>query len=153
MRGYQPPGPDAALSSSSYSVSSDDRNDMDLDGFSGGFERMLAYVKIYHFTDYSLQWGCTQKNKIIQLTREGSMEVISVTALDEGIGIMKVGDTSYLIHRRRILFDDEPGTSHQGAWLETSTSDRPGRALGGPGRACSWETQARGTARARPAEI
>ena len=37
VRGYQPPGPDAALSSSSYSVSSEDRNDMDLDGFSGGF--------------------------------------------------------------------------------------------------------------------
>ena len=40
------------------------------------------------------------------------MEVISVTALDEGIGIMKVADTSYLIVRRRILFDDEPDTSH-----------------------------------------
>src|SRR5437667_9134820 len=77
-----------------------------------GVERMLAYVQIYHFTDYSLQWRCAQKNKIIRLTREGSMEVISVTALDEGIGIMKVADTSYLIVRRRILFDDEPDTSH-----------------------------------------
>jgi len=72
---------------------------------------MLAYIQIYHFTDYSLQWGCAQKNKIIRLTREGSMEVISVTALDEGIGIMKVVDTSYLIVRRRILFDNEPDTS------------------------------------------
>ena len=72
---------------------------------------MLVYVQIYHSTDHSLQRGCAQKNKIIRLTREGSMEVISVTALDEGVGIMKVADTSYLIVRRQILFDDEPGIS------------------------------------------
>ena len=41
MRGYQPPGPDDALSLSLYSISSDGRNDMDLDdGFSGSFGRL-----------------------------------------------------------------------------------------------------------------
>ena len=71
---------------------------------------MLAYVQIYHFTDRSRERGCTQENKIIQLTREGSMEVLSVSVLDGGIGMMKVADTSYLIVRRQILLDDEPDT-------------------------------------------
>ena len=42
MRGYQPPGPDDALSLSSSSISNDDQNDMDLDdGFSGGFGHLF----------------------------------------------------------------------------------------------------------------
>ena len=35
------------------------------------------------------------------------MEAVSVSALDEGIGIMKRADKEYLIVRRRILFDAE----------------------------------------------
>src|SRR6266496_5354232 len=52
-------------------------------------EEMLAYVQTYHFADHSSEWGCAQENKIIWLNREGPMEVMSVTVLDEGIGIMK----------------------------------------------------------------
>ena len=68
---------------------------------------MLAYVQTYRFIDHSLEWNCIQENKIIRLDREGPMEVISVTALDEGIGIMKREEKEYLIVRRRILFDDD----------------------------------------------
>ena len=68
---------------------------------------MLAYVRIYHFTDQSHELGCAQENKIIRLTREGPLEVMSVSALDEGIGIMKRADKEYFIVRRRILLDDE----------------------------------------------
>jgi Transposase family tnp2 len=70
-------------------------------------KQMLAYIQIYHFTDYSAQCGCSQENKIIRLNRLGSKEVVSVTALDEGIGIMEVAEKSYLIVRRRIMFDDK----------------------------------------------
>ena len=68
---------------------------------------MLAYVRIYHFIDQSRELGCAQENKIIRLTREGPMEVVSVSALDEGAGILKRTDKEYLIVRSRILFDAE----------------------------------------------
>jgi len=68
---------------------------------------MLAYVQTYHFADHSHRLGCTQENKIIRLNNEGPREVMSVTALDEGIGVMKRADKEYLIVRRRIPFDDE----------------------------------------------
>ena len=73
-------------------------------------EGMLAYVQTYHFTDHSREWGYAQENKIIGLTREGSMEVMSVSALDEGIGIMKTADKEFLIIRR-ILFHAEEDAS------------------------------------------
>ena len=76
-------------------------------------EEMLAYVQTYQFTDHSREWGCAQENKIIRLNREGPMEVVSVTALDEGIGIMKRADKEYLIVRRRILFDGEEEDTSQ----------------------------------------
>jgi Transposase family tnp2 len=76
-------------------------------------EEMLAYVQIYRFADHSSEWGCAQENKIIRLIREGPMEVMSVTALDEGIGIMKREEKEYLIVRRRILFDDEEEDTSQ----------------------------------------
>ena len=53
---------------------------------------MLAYVQTYHFTDQSLELGSTQEQQIIWINREGPKEVVSVTALDEGIGIMKKED-------------------------------------------------------------
>ena len=74
---------------------------------------MLAYVQTYRVSDHSLEWGCAQENKIIRVNRDGSKEVVSVTALDEGIGIMKRADKEYLMVRRRIIFDSEEGdTSH-----------------------------------------
>jgi len=76
-------------------------------------EGMLAYIQTYHFTDHSREWGCAQENKIIRLNREGSREVVSVSALDEGIGIMKSADKEYLIVRRRILFDTEEDNTLQ----------------------------------------
>jgi len=74
---------------------------------------MLAYVQTYHFTDHSLELGCTQEKQIIRLNREGPKEVVSVTALDEGIGIMKRADKEYLIVRRRTQFDEEQEDTSQ----------------------------------------
>jgi Transposase family tnp2 len=65
-------------------------------------ERMLAYIQIYRTTDLSLRYGCSQINKILQLNRVGSNEVVGVTAIDEGIGIMKNAGISYLLVRRRM---------------------------------------------------
>jgi hypothetical protein len=72
-----------------------------------GVKGMLAYVRIYHFIDQSYELDYAQENKIIRLTREGPLEVVSVSALVEGIGIMKRADKEYVIVRRRILFADE----------------------------------------------
>ena len=70
-------------------------------------EEMLTYIQIYHFIDHSLEWSCIQENKIIRLNREGLKEIMSITALNEGIEIMKRADKEYLIVRRRILFDEK----------------------------------------------
>lgn len=72
-----------------------------------GSEETLAYIQTYHFTDHSLELGCTQEKQIIRLNREGPKEVVCITALDEGIGIMKRADKEYLILRRRTLSDEE----------------------------------------------
>ena len=70
-------------------------------------ERMLAYVQIYYTRDISLLAGCTQDNKIIRHERSGALEVLEVTAIDEGVGIMKVAERQYIIVRRRMLLDIE----------------------------------------------
>jgi len=66
-------------------------------------KRMLAYIQIYRGKDRSVEWGYTQEGKIIEVQREGRMEVVDVTAIDEGIGIIEAARGRYLIIRRRTL--------------------------------------------------
>ena len=74
---------------------------------------MLVYIQTYHFTDHSLELDCIQEKQIIRLNREEPKEIVCVTALDEGIGIMKRTDKEYLILRRRTLFDEEQEEASQ----------------------------------------
>lgn len=59
-------------------------------------ERMLAYIQIYNVADFS------QRSKILRLTKEGSKEIVDVSAIEEGIEIMKDSGMSYLLVRRRM---------------------------------------------------
>jgi len=70
-----------------------------------GTPRMLVYVRIYHARDCSFQAGCIQNNKIIRVERLGPLEVMCVTAIDEGIGVLNVANKQYLIVRREMLLD------------------------------------------------
>ena len=49
----------------------------------------------------------TQEGKIIELQWEGRMEVVDVTAIDEGIGILEAARGRYLIIRRWTLEKDD----------------------------------------------
>ena len=68
---------------------------------------MLAYIQVYRGKDRSVEWGYIQEGKIIELQREGRMEVVDVTAIDEGIGVLEAVRGRYLIIHRRTLENED----------------------------------------------
>jgi len=65
--------------------------------------RMLAYVQRYKATDHSLNMADVCAGKIVELDGEGRKEVVCVTALDAGIGVMTSAGAQYFINRSPIL--------------------------------------------------
>jgi len=64
---------------------------------------MLAYVQRYKATDHSLNMADVCAGKIVELDGEGCKEVVCVTALDAGIGVMTSAGAQYFINRSPIL--------------------------------------------------
>ena len=59
--------------------------------------RMLAYLQCFRVKDHSPV--ADRRQKVVELERLTRREVICVTAIDEGIGIMTSAGRQYLINR------------------------------------------------------
>ena len=66
-------------------------------------KRMLAYVQRYHHEDHSRLMEEVRDGKIVEMTGEGQKEVIWVTAIDAGIGILSAGGKQYFINRGTVF--------------------------------------------------
>ena len=68
---------------------------------------MFAYVQRYKATDHSVSMADVRPGKIVGLDGEGCKEVVCVTALDAGVGVMTSAGVRYLINRSPILQDPD----------------------------------------------
>ena len=69
--------------------------------------RMLAYVQHYKATDHSLCMADVRAGKIVELDGERRKEVVCITALDAGIGVMTSAGAQYFINRSPMLQDPD----------------------------------------------
>ena len=65
--------------------------------------RMLAYVQTYNVFDHSVRTEDIPGGKVVEIRGEGRKEVICVSAIDAGIGVLNSGGKRYLVNRHPVL--------------------------------------------------
>jgi hypothetical protein len=66
-------------------------------------EYMLAYVQRYTVTDHSRQMDDVREGKVIEIVGDGRKEVICVSAIETGVGVMVSSGKRYIITRCPII--------------------------------------------------
>ena len=61
--------------------------------------RMLAYIQTYNTIDHSSGLGDLAGGKVVELLGNGANEIICVSAIDSGIGILSSNGKCYLVNR------------------------------------------------------
>jgi hypothetical protein len=69
--------------------------------------RMLAYVQQYKSTDHSSRMPDVRLGKVVQFDGGGRKEVLCVTSLDTGIGMMTSRGRRYFINRNSVLYNPD----------------------------------------------
>ena len=73
----------------------------------GESTRMLAYVQSYIVTDHSRRMQNIRRGALVELNTEGGKEVICVSTIKGGIGVMNASNKRYLVTRGILSMDDE----------------------------------------------
>jgi hypothetical protein len=68
---------------------------------------MLAFVQSYIVTDHSRQMQNTRHGALVELNTEGGKEVICVSTIKAGIGVMNASNKRYLVTRGILSMDED----------------------------------------------